>query len=102
MALLDLDYFKWYCKADDYEDDDRKFELLLATAKEYVITLTARTEDELTEMGGGELPLSIQQAIVLYAKQLYDQPENVATSQMHAVPYGMEALIKPYRKLSKN
>jgi len=102
MALLDLAYFKWYCKADDYDTDDDKFELLLSTAKEFILTATARTEAELEEMGGGELPLAIQQAIVLYAKQLYDQPDNVVAAQIYAVPYGLEALIKPYRKLSKS
>lgn len=100
MELLDLAYFKWYCKADDYQDDDEKFDLLLATARQHIVNMTARTEDELCSMGGGSLPLPIQQAIVLYGKQLYDQPDNVAASAMNAVPYGLEALIKPYRKLS--
>ena len=41
----------------------------------------------------------LQQAVLLIAGHWYNQREAVSGVQMAEVPYTMQALIKPYRKL---
>ena len=53
-------------------------------------------------MGGGEtLPATLQQAVLLIAGHWYNQREAVSGVQMAEVPYTLQALVKPYRKLGK-
>lgn len=51
-------------------------------------------------MGDGEqLPATLQQAVLLIAGHWYNQREAVSGVQMAEVPYTLQALVKPYRKL---
>ena len=62
--VVDLALFKQHVKADDFADDDTYLAHLLKSATGHVIRATNRTESELTEMGGGEFPAELQQAIM--------------------------------------
>ena len=53
-------------------------------------------------MGGGKLPTMLQQAVLLIAGHWYNQREAVSGVQMAEVPYTLQALIKPYRKLAND
>ena len=99
MATVDLALLKQHVRADDFSGDDEYLQLLLDAAEEYVVNATHRTGDELITMGHGELPLTLQQAVLLTAAHWYNQREAVAGVQMTEVPYTLQALIKPYRKL---
>lgn len=92
--------FKKHVRADDFADDDAYLEYLLETAEAAVIRATNRTQEELEQMGGGEIPAPIKHAIMLIGAHWYNQRESVSTVQMHAVPDSLQALIKPYRKLA--
>lgn len=102
MATTKLELLKKHVRADDFSGDDEYLEQLLNAAEEYVVMATNRTTEELLEMGGGEaLPVSLQQAVLLIAGHWYNQREAVSGVQMAEVPYTLQALVKPYRKLGK-
>lgn len=100
MTVVSLELFKKHVRADDFADDDTYLAHLLEVAQESVINATNRTEAELTEMGGGAFPVSLQHAIMLLGGHLYNQRESVSQVQLHAVPDSLQALIKPFRKLA--
>lgn len=101
MAVVSLALFKKHVRADDFADDDEYLEHLLGAAETAVITATNRGQEELEQMGGGEMPTPIKHAIMLLGAHWYNQRESVSSVQMHAVPDSLQALIKPYRKLAE-
>lgn len=102
MATVDLELLKKHVRADDFADDDDYLAHLLDAAEQYVCTATNREASELLEMGGGKLPTMLQQAVLLTAGHWYNQREAVSGVQMSEVPYTLQALIKPYRKLAND
>lgn len=100
MATVDIALLKAHVRADDFIDDDQYLQHLLDTAEQYVCTATNRTSEELMALGGGKLPNMLQQAILLIAGHWYNQREAVSGVQMAEVPYTLQALIKPYRRLA--
>jgi hypothetical protein len=101
MAVVSLALFKKHVKADDFADDDEYLQHLLDTAESTVITATNRTQEELAQMGKGNVPTPIKHAIMMLGAHWYNQRESVSNVQMHAVPDSLQALIKPYRKLAE-
>lgn len=99
MATVDLALLKKHVRADDFADDDEYLTHLLNAAEQYVYTATNQTEANLLELGGGALPATLQQAVLLIAGHWYNQREAVSGVQMAEVPYTLQALIKPYRIL---
>lgn len=100
MALVSLELFKQHVRADDFSDDDQYLAFLIETASDAVVTATARTEAELLELGDGRIPLQLQQAAMMLAGHWYNQREGVSAAQMNAVPYSVDALVKPFRRLA--
>ena len=99
MAVVSLALFKKHVRADDFADDDEYLEHLLEVAEESVITATNCTVEELTAGTAGELPAPLRHAIMMLAAHWYNQREGVSGVQMSEVPYSLQALIKPFRKL---
>ena len=99
MATVHIALLKMHVRADDFSDDDQYLQHLLDAAEQYVSKATNRTSDELLELGNGKLPAMILHAILLIAGHWYNQREAVSGVQMAEVPYTLQALIKPYRKL---
>ncbi len=103
MATVDIALLKLHVRADDFSDDDNYLSHLLEAAEQYVQTATNRTAEELLEMGGGKsLPTMLQHAVLMIAGHWYNQREAVSGVQMAEVPYTLQALIKPYRKLERS
>lgn len=98
MALTDISLLKQHVRADDFSDDDQYLAHLLEAAEQYVCTATNRSARELAGEND-EFPAMIQQAVLLIAGHWYNQREAVSGVQMTEVPYTVQALIKPYRKL---
>lgn len=98
---VSIELLKKHVRADDFSDDDEYLAHLRDAAEAFVRTSTNRSEEELLELGGGEWPKPLQQAALLIAGHWYNQREAVSGVQMAEVPYTMQALIKPYRKLAK-
>lgn len=101
MAVVSLALFKKHVRADDFADDDEYLQHLLDTAESAVITAANRTQEELAQMGNGNVPTPIKHAIMMLGAHWYNQRESVSSVQMHAVPDSLQALIKPYRKLAE-
>ena len=102
MNVVSLSLFKKHVRADDFADDDDYLMFILESAEEAVITATNRTQEELAQMGNGhDVPTPIKHAIMMLGAHWYNQRESVSSVQMHAVPDSLQALIKPYRKLSE-
>lgn len=99
MATVKLELLKQHVRADDFADDDQYLQQLLEAAEEYVQNATHRTSDELLALGNGSLPATLQQAVLMIAGHWYNQREAVSGVQMAEVPYTLQALIKPFRKL---
>lgn len=100
MSAVDLELFKAHVRADDFSGDDVYLEHILAVSEEAIINATRRSYDELYDMGNGEFPVSLKHAIMLMGGHLYNQREGVSTTQMHEVPDSLQALLKPFVKLS--
>lgn len=101
-ATTDLSLLKKHVRADDFSGDDDYLQHLLDAAEESVVTMTNRTLDDLVVEDTGQLPSSLQHAVLLLAGHWYNQRESVSGVQMHAVPHALEALVKPFRKLSSS
>lgn len=99
--LVDFNYFKAHIRRDDGDYDDEYLRGLLEAAEEFVVGDTRRTEEELIEMGGGNCPGRIRQAVCLIGAHWDNQRETVASTQMSVVPYTYDACVKPFRKLVK-
>lgn len=99
MSLIPLSRIKKAVKADDFDDDDEYLGFLAEAAADLVSKRTNRDVAELKEMGGGELPPAIVQAILLVVGHWYNQREAVGSVSMNEVPLGFAALVSSYRKL---
>ena len=99
MSEVDLNLFKQCSRFDDYAVTDEVLQFRLDAAEEAVITWTARTRGELIAMGGGTLPLPLQQAIIALADHWQDNVGVMGQGAAQEMPYSLQALIKPYRKL---
>ncbi|MBQ6577214.1 MAG: phage gp6-like head-tail connector protein [Bacteroidales bacterium] len=100
MSRTDLQLLKKHVRADDFTSDDIYLQHLLDAAEESVVGMTNRTLDDLLEEGDGDLPFRLRQAVLLLAGHWYNQREAVSGVQMHSVPFALDALVKPFRKLS--
>ncbi|WP_025839154.1 head-tail connector protein [Porphyromonas cangingivalis] len=100
MSVVNIELLKKHVRSDEFSEDDDYLQHLLDVAEVHVLTSVNRTLAELTKIGGGKVPLEIRQAILLLAGHWYNQREAVSTTEMREVPYTLQALIKPYRKLS--
>ena len=101
MATVDIALLKQHVRADDFSSDDEYLAHLLEAAEEYVCRSTNCTSDELI-LADGKLPATLQHAVLMIAGHWYNQREAVSGAQMSEVPYTLQALIKPYRKLVKD
>ena len=99
MSVVNIALLKKHVRADDFSDDDTYLQHLLNAAEQYVFDATNRTKAEILALGGGEIPVTLQQAVLLIAGHWYNQREAVSGVQMAEVPYTLQALIKPFRKL---
>lgn len=97
--FVDLDLFKQHIRAD-FDGEDGYLLHLLTAAEEYVLKATNRPLEELTATEGA-VPADLIHATLLIAGHWYNQRESVSGVQMHEVPGTLQALLKPYRKLSE-
>lgn len=100
-GVVSFELFKQHCCADDLGGaDDLKLRHYLAVATEVVTAATGRSFDEILEMSGGAYPLRLQQAVLMLGAYYYSQPEAATNANISAVPFGIMALVAPFRKLT--
>lgn len=88
-------------RADDFTADDALLQFYLDTATRSVVEATNRSYEELQGMSadGVDLPLQVQQAILMLAADWYNQREDTTSLAANAVPNGVRMLVAQYRKL---
>ena len=100
MGCVSIDLFKKHTRTDDFDSDDDLLRHYLEAAEDHVVSATRRAPNELLEMGNGfSYPAPLTQAIMMLAAHWYNQRESSAGTQFHQVPYALDSLILPYRKL---
>lgn len=99
MLHVSVELFRKHSAVTSDNDDDIYLAHLLKTAQQAVESdinhsLSSYEED------GGEIPIALIHAIILYAANLYENRETVAYGLATARPYNYSALISPYIKLT--
>lgn len=99
--IVSLDLVKKNVRADDLSEYDGLLQSLTDAAEEYIIRETNRTIPELMaeSSDGNTFPLPLQQAVLMLVAHWFNQPEAVAGTQMVEVPYTIQALVLPYRRI---
>ena len=99
MEIVSFDLIKKHVCADDFNADDDLLRHYLMAAQQTIIGRVGRSEIELLEIGEGDYPAALKQAVMLLVGHWYDKREAVATVQMHEIPLGITSLVKPFIKL---
>ena len=100
MAIVPLSLFKKHVRADDFADADDYLQQCLDAAEAMVIRETHRTREELLALGDGEhYPPQLTQAILLAGGSMYDHREGDAPQQYVEIPFGVQTIVKQFRKL---
>ena len=99
MAFVDIDTVKKHVRADDGNYDDELLTSYLEVAEDVVISQTYRPVEDLLGMNYGEFPPMLRQAVIMLVAHWYNQREDSAAVQYRQVPFGVDALIKPYQRL---
>lgn len=112
LRVVTLDELKLQMRVD-LEEEDSIIEAYGIAAEDTVVNMTRRTLEELAVIGKEEttgevvteadvredFPSRLKIAVLMLAAHWYRNREPVATVAMNAVPYSLEVLVKPYRKL---
>ena len=111
LRVVTLDELKMQMRVD-LEEEDAIIEAYGIAAEDTVASMTRRTLEELAVIGRAEdqltgevedvaadFPARLKIAVLMLAAHWYRNREPVATVAMNAVPYALEVLVKPYRKL---
>lgn len=90
---VDLASLKRQCRVD-FDDDDELLTQLAEAASEEVTNRTGRSDEELTEIGKGQWPAPLRQAVLIRAAEFYRDAEG--SDRPNTL---FECLIRPYVKL---
>lgn len=93
--LVALEDLKKQCNVD-FEEDDRMLVKYAIAAERFIEHRMYKSFDEFIDDNGGDLPGDLEMAILMLAAHWYRIREAVSTTSQARVPYGLDALIKPY------
>ena len=65
-------------------------------AEQMVFNLLDRTPEDLLEAEGGMLPAPVHHAMIMLATHLYENRTPLIPGSIAAVPYTIDAMLKPY------
>ena len=65
MDIVSLELIKKHVCADDFTADDDLLRHYLSAAQQTIVGRVGRSEEELLEIGGGEYPVALRQAVML-------------------------------------
>lgn len=98
MKFLEINYIKQHSRID-LNCEDALLELYGTSAENTLLNLIGRTVEELKDMNGGEMPAPIiHAALILIENSCLHRAPSEPTN-LYAVPYGVDHLVKPYIKL---
>ena len=94
MKYLTIDDIKAQLRLD-FDCDDSLLELYGIGAEDTILHLCNRTYENLVETFG-EVPAAIRQVTLELVSQSYEQRSPASPTNLSAVPYNFDLLIKPY------
>lgn len=104
MKWLTLDEIKQQLRIEpDFTDEDTLLERYGNSAELYVLNVTGRTYDELKAMnptGEDEFPADLWEATIMLVQISYNRDTPISRQNMYIVPWGVDAKIKPYMRLT--
>lgn len=86
-------------RLEDTEAQDAVLSQCVEAAFEKVLSDTGRTCSELLDLGGGDLPATARQAVIMTATTWYEERSNLVHSSQREHPFGYYNLINPLVKL---
>lgn len=98
LKFLTLEQIRDHTRIDT-KVDDTILELYGSAAEDVIIAMTNRSLEEIFDRYG-EVPGAIEQAALMLTAHSYNNREPASVQQLYAVPYTLDALIKPYIKLA--
>ena len=99
LQIVTLNEIKQQCRIEpDFDMEDELLTMYGEAAEQVTLATLNRTLDELTEKFG-DVPVPVKYAVLMLAAHSYNQREPVSMTNMYAVPYTYDHLIKPYMKL---
>lgn len=101
--FVTLDLLKKHLNIDEeYTGEDDYLMMLSGSAEEFIGKYIDRDLEEVCEENGGDLPLPILHAILILTANHYANRESIAFTSVSVIPFSMEVLLDPYRKISLN
>ena len=104
MKWLTLQEIKQQLRIEpDFTDEDALLTRYGNSAEATVLNITGRTFDELKAMnpaGENTIPADIWEASVMLVAASYEQRSAISMQQLYAIPYGFDAKVKPYIRLT--
>ena len=94
---VSLEDLKKQCNVD-FEEDDALLSKYGAAAERFIENRLNRTLDEVMEEYGG-FPEDLGVAVLMLAAHWYRVREAVSSAAQSRVPFGVDALITPYKKI---
>jgi uncharacterized phage protein (predicted DNA packaging) len=94
MQYLILDDIRKHIRID-LDEEDEILERYGEAAEQTILNACNRTFEDLIE-AEGKVPAPLYQATLMLTAHLYEQRSIVSPTQMYAVPYTIDPLIKPY------
>ncbi len=100
MTFLTIDEIARNARVEDWavSEEQPLLQAIGDTAERMVFDLLDRTADDLLEQEGGTLPGPVHHAMVMLATHLYEHRAPLTTGSIAAVPYTIDAMLKPYIK----
>lgn len=95
MKYLSIDDIKAQLNLD-FDCDDALLELYGQGAEDTVLYLCNRTYENLIESYGGEVPAAIRNVTLELVTSSYEQRSPASTTNLSAVPYNFDLLVKEY------
>lgn len=91
----------------DGDDEDEYLEMLGESAETTVLNYINRSYDDLLELygipdgqGGKKVPTPVVEASLMLCLNSYENRGVASVNALYTVPYGFDARIKPYMKLT--
>ena len=96
--FVKLEDLKIQCNVD-FEEDDRLLIKYATAAERFIERRLNTTFKDITTENGGVFPEDIEMAILMVAAHWYRVREAISSATQSRVPFGVEALITPYKKI---
>lgn len=93
--FVDLELFKKYVRADDFDGDDEILKHYIEVGEKMALEEIHATQSDLIDRFGS-VPKPVEHAAMILAAEYYAHAEASDNGNLQPVPYGVKFLLKPY------